>query len=200
VQIGRAMHSYHIAYGAFPPAVFTDKHNGPKQSWRVAILPYCGQSTLYGRYDRTKPWNSPENLAVASTAISLFRCPGDPNETASPMVTNYVRVVGKNTVGGLPNEAVKIGDVTDGTSCTIMVVEVCGLDVKWTEPRDVTVEEFMDIVARSAAPGGTNSHAGGFHAVMADGSVHFISNTLSPKTLRALLLRNDGQTINSSDY
>jgi prepilin-type processing-associated H-X9-DG protein len=105
--------------------------------------------------------------------------------------TNYVRVVGKDTVGGMPNEAVKSSDITDGSSNTIMLVEVSGLGINWEEPRDMTVDELLDLVAK----GQVSRHTGGFNVLMADGSVHFINYGIDPKTLRALLIRNDGQTV-----
>jgi prepilin-type processing-associated H-X9-DG protein len=128
---------------------------------------------------------------LGNTILQVFRCPSD-QSTANPGETNYVRIVGKDTLGGTPNEAVKPSDITDGPSNTIMVVEVSGLNINWEEPRDVTVDEFMDLVAK----GRVSSHPGGFQALMADGSVHFIGNTVDPKTLRSLLLRNTGQPKN----
>jgi hypothetical protein len=190
-QIGLALLNYEAANGAFPPAVFTDTHGKPTKSWRVALLPYCEQKPLYEHYNLSQPWDSPQNRALGKTSLPSFQCPSDPDMTADSAETNYVRVVGKDTVGGMPNEAVKIHDITDGTSDTIIVVEVCGLHINWEEPRDVTVEEFMDLVAKGRA----SHHSGGFNAVFVDSSVHFISYNVAPKTLRALLLRNDGQPV-----
>jgi type II secretory pathway pseudopilin PulG len=186
-QIGAALRSYERTNGAFPPAVFTDDHGKPMKSWRVAILPYIRQSNLYRKYDSKQPWDSPQNRAVGNTPLDIFRCPSDSSATVNSTETNYVRIVGKDTVGGMPNEAVKISDITAETSFAIMVVEVSGLDIHWEEPRDVTVDEFMDMVAK----GRVSHHFGGFNALTVDGSVHFINNSVKPKTLRSLLLRND---------
>jgi prepilin-type processing-associated H-X9-DG protein len=188
------MLNYEATNGAFPPAVFTDAHGKPMKSWRVALLPYFEQMPLYEHYDLSQPWDSPQNLALGKTSLPSFQCPSDPDTTADTAETNYVRVVGKNTVGGMPNEAVKIKDITDGTSDTIIVVEVSGLHINWEEPRDVTIDEFMDLVAKGRA----SHHSGGFQVAFVDGSVHFISYNVAPKTLRALLVRNDGQTV--GDY
>jgi prepilin-type processing-associated H-X9-DG protein len=190
-QIGLALLNYEQANKCFPPAVFTDDRGKPTMSWRVAVLPYDELSSLYDAYDRKQSWDSPYNRALGKTSVESFHCPSDPDATANSTETNYVRIVGKDTIGGRPNEAVKISDITDGTSNTIIVVEVSGLHINWAEPRDVTVDEFMELVAKGRA----SHHSGGFQALFADGSVHFISNALDPKTLRSLLLRNDSQPV-----
>jgi hypothetical protein len=187
-QIGLALLNYESANKCFPPAVFTDDLGKPMESWRVAILPYMEEESLFQRYDPKQPWDSPQNRALGNTPIAVFRCPSDPG-AANSTETNYVRIVGKDTTGGTPNEAVKLSDITDGMSNTIMLVEVSGLGINWEEPRDVTVDEFMEMVAKGRA----SRHAGGFQALTADGSVHFIRNDIDPKTLRALLLRNTGK-------
>jgi prepilin-type processing-associated H-X9-DG protein len=190
-QIGLAMHNYHDMHGRLPPAVSTDNLGKPMMSWRVAILPVLEETALYNQYDPKQPWDSPQNLALGKTPLQEFRCPSDPGAAANSTETNYVMIVGKDTVGGTPNEKVTFSDITDGTSKTIMVVEVSGLGINWEEPRDLTVDEFMKMVAEGRA----SHHPGGFNALMVDGSVHFIKNTIDPATLRALLLRNDGQPV-----
>jgi hypothetical protein len=190
-QIGVALLLYEQANKCFPPAVFTDDHGKPMKSWRVAILPYLNEQALCQRYDPKQPWDSPTNRALGKVPVPYFRCPSDAGATTNPTETNYVRIVGKDTIGGTPNQAVKISDITGGTSNTIMVVEAPGLSINWEEPRDVTVEEFMEIVARGKA----SFHPRGFNALMADTSVHFISDTIDPKLLRAMMLRNDGQPV-----
>ena len=39
-QIGLALHNYHDAYGAFPPAMVAAKDGRPMHSWRVLLLPF----------------------------------------------------------------------------------------------------------------------------------------------------------------
>ena len=187
-QIGLALLNYDSVNRCFPPAVFADNRGKPMESWRVAILPYLEQQALYEQYDPKQPWDSPQNRALGNIVLPTFRCPSDHGKIDTE--TNYVMIVGKDTLGGTPNEAVKIRDIIDGTSNTIMVVEVSGLGINWEEPRNVSVDEFLDLVAKSAARGRTGSHPGGFNALTADGLVHFIENTIDPKTLRALLLYN----------
>ena len=40
-----------------------------------------------------------------------------------------------------------------------------------------------------------SSHTGGFNALLADGSVHFLSQTIDMKTYQHLGCRNDGQVL-----
>ena len=102
-----------------------------------------------------------------------------------------MRIIGPNTIGGKPNEAVKIADITDGTANTIMVVEVTGVDIPWAEPRDLTVDEFMALVAANRV----SRHPGGFNALMGDGSVRFFNYSITPELLRSILTRNEGNKI-----
>ena len=179
--VGSALLLYESANGAFPPAAYTDDLGNPTISWRVAILPYLEYSDTYRAFDPKQPWDRPKNRSFANVPLSRFNCPSDPRPSWYSADANYVRIVGKDTVGGMRNEAVKLSDITDGPANTIMVVEVSGLNIHWAEPRDVTVEEFMEIVARSATQGRRSPHPGGFNAVMADGTVHFIKNTINPE-------------------
>jgi prepilin-type processing-associated H-X9-DG protein len=121
--------------------------------------------------------------------LSTFRCPSDPAATGAQ--TDYVMIVGERTVGGKPNETVQMSDVRDGLSNTIAVVEVSGLGIQWGEPKDLTVEEFLNLVGSSGTQKAGN-HPGGFNVAMADGSVRFISNTTDRETIRRMLLRDDG--------
>ena len=60
-QIGLAMHNYASANGAFPPAAIYDANGKPLLSWRVLILPYLEQDSLYKQFHLAEPWDSPHN-------------------------------------------------------------------------------------------------------------------------------------------
>jgi len=193
-QIGVALHNYHSAHGCFPPAVFADEHGKPTESWRVAILPYVGASNLYATYDPKQPWDSPQNRALGKTPLAIYRCPSD--AAADATETSYVRIVGKNTAGGVPNETVRLSDITAGPGTTIMVVEISGLRINWAVPRDLTADEFMALVAK----GRTCRHLHGYYVLMVDGSVHYFSDTIDSGILRAMVLRNPGQPVKGPAY
>ncbi len=75
-------------------------------------------------------------------------------------------------------------------SNTIMVVEAGDkLAVEWTKPDDFTPD------AKDPIKGLPGHHPRGFNASWADGSVHFISETIDAKTLQALFTRNGKEPI-----
>src|SRR5262249_34066421 len=49
-QIGLAMHNYLQRHNTFPPAYSRDKENRPLLSWRVHLLPFLEQASLYKEF------------------------------------------------------------------------------------------------------------------------------------------------------
>ena len=193
-QIGLAMHNYHDSYRHFPTAVVTDENDRPMHSWRVAILPFMDQASLYDMYDFDEPWDGPNNsVLLESSPDESYRCPDD--FASGPYDTSYMMVVGEGTLGGKPNEEVSIAGIVDGTSYTILVIEVAGAAVSWCEPRDITVEEAVTFVTNPQASPFEQVHPGGVHVLMADGSVHFLPNSIDPQILRSMLTKADGQVV-----
>ncbi len=164
-------------------------------SWRVAILPLLDQDALYRQYDPKQPWNSPKNLALVKQMPSQFRCPSDSNPGDGE--TSYVMITGKNTVGGAPGSpGTSPGEITDGMSKTILVVEVHGLKIPWAEPRDITLDELLSRLRSGARIG----HVAGFNVGMADGSVRHLPLQIDPETLRRLATINDGLPVDMNKF
>jgi hypothetical protein len=89
---------------------------------------------------------------------SEFRCPSDSD--AADDETSYVMVTGPNTVGGPSGSpGTRPREITDGLSSTILVVEVHGLKIPWTEPRDITLDELLARLRSGARIG----HVAGFY-------------------------------------
>ena len=106
-------------------------------------------------------------------------------------------MTGKGTL--LENDkGLSLNTVTDGTSNTIIVVEVEGMSVNWMEPKDVDIEQF---VTSTGGPGGPGAkHPGGFNVLFADGSVRFFRDTTDPATKRALSTRAGGEVVNTNSF
>ena len=181
-QIALAMHNYHDVHGAFPPAVVTDANGAPLYSGRVLLLPYLEQQALYDQFDKTEPWNSERNRPISQTMIPVFH---DPSSVGGqPGQTDYLFVSGTKTMFE-GDKSAKMMNITDGTSNTMMVVEVKGSGINWAEPRDA------DFSAPMPLPPG--NHPGGSLVGMADGSVRFVPQTASPQQIHAAATRNGGE-------
>ncbi len=80
-QIALALLYYHQTNGCFPPAYLADKNGKPMHSWRVLILPYLEQNSLYEQYRFDEPWDGcsyklmygklPESCMLPSSGAAL---------------------------------------------------------------------------------------------------------------------------------
>jgi prepilin-type processing-associated H-X9-DG protein len=193
-QIALALHNYHDTYKTLPPAYIPDKDGKPMHSWRVLILPFMEQQALYQQYRFNEPWDSPNNRMVADTAVRCFQCPSSPGP--NPTETHYMAVTGQGTVFE-DAKACGFSQITDGTSNTIMVVEVHGTGVSWAQPVDLDASKLppQAIVAQGGPNVIGSCHPGGANAALCDGSVRYLSQAIAPATLQALITRSGGERV-----
>ena len=192
-QIGIALHNYHDEYKTFPPAFVRGPDGRPWHSWRVLILPFLNEEKLFAEYRFDEPWNGPHNWLLSQRRPEVFVCTAaKPN--ISPNQTTYVAVVGSETLW--PNEgATGVNDILDGTSNTILVVEVRDASIPWLAPNDLTFEEACVALSEEAGRRPSSWHTGGVHVLMADGNVRFVNSAINPDIWKALLTRNGGETV-----
>jgi hypothetical protein len=174
----------HANDGRFPPAAIR-KDGKPLLSWRVAILPFLDQKALYGKFHLDEPWDSPHNKALLKEMPSQYEAVVRKDPT--PYSTYYQAFVGPGALfDGM--EGTSVTDVTDGVGWTLMVAE--GADpVPWTKPEDLPYHEGRPL------PKLGGQFEDGFYVAFADGSARFLSRTVTAETLRALILRGDGEAL-----
>jgi hypothetical protein len=185
-QIALAMHIYHDAHGAFPPAAVCDKDAQPLLSWRVLILPYIEEDELYKQFKLDEPWDSEHNKKLLPKMPKVYAIPGktQPGDTD----THYRVFVGK----GAAFEWImgtKLLSITDGTSNTLLAVTAAEA-VPWTKPDELDFDPEKDMTKLIGAV--VN---GKVQVAMCDGSVRTWAKIPDRKTLNALVTRAGGEVI-----
>jgi prepilin-type processing-associated H-X9-DG protein len=164
-DLGLAFHSYFDTYRQFPPQAVFSKDGKPLLSWRVLVLPYLGKEykELYGQFHLDEPWDSEHNKKLLAKMPSVYAAPG--SKTAQAHETHYRAFVDHGAFfdGKQPT---KIGDVRDGLSQTITVVEA-EKSVPWTKPEELPFNPDGPL------PKLGGLFKGGFNALFADGHVRF---------------------------
>jgi type II secretory pathway pseudopilin PulG len=187
-QIMLALHNYHSVKNAFPAHANYNSEGRPLLSWRVHVLPYLEQGTVYEQFKLDEPWDSPHNRALIAQMPQVYQNPNLPLEAGK---TNYLAVVGEPCIMDGTQKGVGFRNVTDGTSNTIMLVEAApDQAVEWTKPDDW---EF-DANNPTAGLGGVRPD--GWNAGFADGSVQPIPDTMDPAQLKAMFTRAGGEAVN----
>jgi hypothetical protein len=186
-QIALAMHNYHSTLNQLPAQATYDKNGKPMLSWRVLILPYVEQQALYNEFHLNEPWDSEHNKKLLAKMPKLYASPYDEN-TLKDHTTYYQGFIGKGCFFEGKNGLNFPTDFPDGTSNTIMIVEASKA-VPWTKPEDISYDPEKPL-PKLGLP-----RLKGFSAAMCDGSVHFISETITEKTLRNAITRNDGNPL-----
>ncbi len=197
-EIAQAIISYQNAKGHLPPPYVADENGTPLYSWRVLILPYLERRDITALWRFDEPWDSPHNSQL-QPYIEVFRCPNDSHEDPRQPLTNYVAVVGPGTAW---EEDAKLSTASfkDGAGNTLLLVEIAESDIHWAEPRDLSFSKMPKTINPATGLGISSKHPGGTAAVFADKRVTFIREDTMPNVLKALLTRDGGETVNSSDF
>jgi prepilin-type processing-associated H-X9-DG protein len=255
-QMGLACHNYHDAVGTFPPGYAAWRSadplaTSPGWGWASFLLPYLEQDALYQQIDFTQPIEAPVN-AARLTAIRLFLCPSDPQVPLTFSITDssgrtvteaaptsYAVCYGSGELDEVPgpkegifyrNSRIRLTDVTDGTSTTIMagdrhwshamaswtgavnrgIIRGGPLNVWRSSPEAAyPAPNFCCVQANGInvvhdCDGSLDEffswHPGGVNVLFADGGVHFLHQQINLDVLQALGTRAGGEVVNEADY
>lgn len=193
-QIVLGLLNHESARGRFPAAASYDPQGKPLLSWRVHILPYMERMDLYKQFKLDEPWDSEHNRPLIERMPEVYADP-DPAVRAAIGAagrTTYVVPRGEGLIFERP-EGMKFNDLKDGSSNTMVVVEVVPeRAVVWTKPDDWEVD------LNDPLRGVKRDDREGFVAAYADGSVRVLGNDNAPELIKALLTPAGGEVIDHS--
>ena len=167
-QMGLAALNFESANTEFPYNMEGDIHKD--LSWRVRVLPYLEQHELFDQLETDK---GPEDEANSKFADKMPKLYG---------------ADGKNSgVSWIKSDVKGFGDITDGSSNTIMLIENPNAG-PWMKNTPLTAEDAMKLV--SDLKDGEE-----LIVVLYDCSTHSINNSIDKETLKNLLDPTDGNVV-----
>jgi len=202
-QIGRALQEYYYTHRTLPPPYIADAEGKPMHSWRVLLLPYLEEDSLFEKYNFNEPWNGPNNRKLAGQMPAVYRCPSDFDEPGRSSESSYYVVADPKTA--FPPGGLSMKSITDGTSKTIMAIEDSGLQRNWLDPRALSLDEAVKLLTASPRSGHrkiddgfltkTYSVHSGRVVAYCDGRSDYIGQLKDAAVARSLLTVAGGESI-----
>ena len=220
---------------------------GPGWGWGAHLLPYLEQDALYHQISFSKDIADPVNATARRTSLAAFLCPSDRaaatlsikddsnNLLADVAFGNYVGMAGVNEVTVYPdtsngqpgvllrNSRVRVVDILDGTSNTVMIGERCSAKSPQTTwagavtkasvpPLNPTYDNEgpgilcltnSGTIADGRTPNNplehvedsSSMHPAGVNFLFADGSIRSILYGIDPAIWVGISTRSGGETV-----
>jgi prepilin-type N-terminal cleavage/methylation domain-containing protein/prepilin-type processing-associated H-X9-DG protein len=226
-QIGLALHMYHDSFKRFPSGYISQVSGGvdqgPGWGWAVQILGQLEQGNLKRQINFDLDIGHSANAAPRVQSLTIFRCPSD--QFADPFIpeggtalvahSNYAAVFGSNEIEEDPgtgngvffrNSRVRLQDIIDGTSNSLMVGERSVNLAKATWTGALTGADEAPALCLGSADHPPNHpdahpedfwsrHVQGVNFLFGDGSVRNIGNSIPPAIFGALATRQGGEAV-----
>ncbi len=209
-QIGLGFHNYAgdrsdvEGDGTLPPGGTFDAYGRMQHSWMTSLLPHIDQAALYNSINLALPWDDPRNAVPFQEVVLPYQHPAIVRRSRDPIRSGQRTAEGRaaahyagnaRVIGG--SSPIAFRGISDGTSTTILAGEVIegfkpwGYPANWRDPA-------RGINRVSDGFGGPSP--GGINVLFADGSVHFLKNTINATILKALSTPAGGETVRPEDY
>jgi hypothetical protein len=181
-------------------------------SWYAKIMPHLDMQEMHDQVMWDEPWNDGINKKLSRILPGRAQCTNQDSLPSGQWPSSYIGIAGIGTDAPLlPNNDPRAGvfgydrvtslaDIKDGTSNTMFLAETSRVSGSWLQGGPATVRGLDPAQKPYLGPnrqfGGM--HRGGAWVAMADGSVRWVRDSLSPTVFEALSTMAGGETLPSS--
>jgi Protein of unknown function (DUF1559) len=194
-KIGFALYRFRSRSDSLPAHAIYDDSGKPLLSWRVALLPFLGESDLFEEFHLNEPWDSEHNRQLLPRMPEVYR--SFTPQAERPNETTYLAPIGKDLMFTGESTGTKYKDAVDGFGNSAVVVQVeTERAVPWTSPQDFPVD------LAKPARGFANYPERGYLLAFSDWHVARIAPQISDKSLAGLFTRSakDGVALEDRPY
>jgi hypothetical protein len=215
-QIGFSLRQYQDCYKHFPAPTLPnpDLPTERRLSWLLAVMPFVESNNIYSSTDRTKAWDDEENRRIALIPINIYCCPANAQRRAATReaLTHFVGIAGvgpdaaslplghpraglfghervtRHKRAGEPSFGIRLGDIKDGESTTLIAAETNWANGPWVAGGPATVRGLIPHGRPYLGEGGQfgSGHGQGSHVLFVDASVRFLPDSVNPKLFEAM--------------
>lgn len=181
-NIWYAIESYHDVFRRYPSDI-VDPQGKPLLSWRVAILPFVEQDSLYKEFHLNEPWDSPHNFEVAKRLAWPFVNPMREKQE----LAYFTFAKGNGTCLGAGPRWTRAG-ITCDPYRTIAIIELNEENaVFWSKPDVWTYDAENPLVGLAKNPRGRQGFLDvGAYVIFRNGKIGFLTEDAEPDQVRAL--------------
>ncbi|MAT69170.1 MAG: hypothetical protein CMJ58_06555 [Planctomycetaceae bacterium] len=156
--IAQMLGSYRKQHASFPSLIVDDAAGRPQHSWRALVLPYVPVwladvtgSAAQPSYDATQSWDSATNTEAVEDSVGIYACPAARlhHQTDAPLTAHFFRVHASD-------------DPKEDAFAWPIVIEASSINATWTEPRDVSLDEAVQLLSSSTDAGHAEQYEGYF--------------------------------------
>ena len=232
-QLGLAIHNFEFSMEYLPSGTINPggpirtEEKGSHVGYLVQLLPYVEHQGIANNFDISAGTYAPKNAAARKQVITAYLCPSFPvghNMDGSSGLANYAgchheqesQIDADNNGLLYLNSRVRYGDITDGSSHTILIGELLPRETSlgWASGTSATLRNTgsiggskewaanrMQALDPLEVGGFASMHYNGAQFVMGDGSVQFLSASIDPILFQNLGHRSDGAMMGeTSDF
>lgn len=191
-QVGLAFYNYESAYRAFPYPYAVNENDEPVWSWRVPLSAFGESPQVWDEVQSNlgmKPWDHPQNGVLQEACPTIFRSARSYSDTnhANVFLVSADPPRGPKGPAMINGQSLRKRDVLDGLSNTLLAIQFANHSAPWADPQTLTPEEAFQYLQQEDE---------GANVLLFDGSVTFLSKSISREEFDAMISSEGGEVVN----